>query len=167
LRRYTHAPAQWAIPSFAAEQVAAFAFTSGSTVRKPNVKTGGPWWPERSHSVRDIRCLCCDGAVLGTVAHQHIFGFESTIILPLQHGLPRTRAALLSADICECLENLRAPHLVTTDPLRALLADAMPAGGGAASLCDSALAGTARRGGEARFSAPLWNLRLRRGGQTQ
>jgi acyl-coenzyme A synthetase/AMP-(fatty) acid ligase len=159
-----HAPAQWVIPSFAAEQIAAFAFTSGSTgPPKPNVKT----WRSLVAGTLAFGAgypmsLLRDGAVLGTVAHQHIFGFESTILLPLQHGLAaHTRRPFYPADICECLENLPRPRILVTTPihLRALLADsdALPAAD--LLLCATApLPVQLAVEAEARFSAPLWEI---------
>ena len=77
------------VPRFPAGQVAAIAFTSGSTGQPmPQAKT----WGTLVRSVRGagsalgIRALGPAGLV-GTVPHQHMYGLESVILLSLQHGL--------------------------------------------------------------------------------
>src|SRR4029453_9046380 len=64
-------------------------------------------------------------AILGTVPPQHMYGFESTVLIALQNGLPFSNARPLSpADICDELLLLPRPRVLVTTPfhLRALLA---------------------------------------------
>ncbi len=159
-----HAPAQWAIPSFAADQIAAFAFTSGSTgPPKPHVKTWGSLVAGTlAFGAKYQMPSLPNGVVLGTVAHQHIFGFESTIMLPLQHGLAtHTRRPFYPADICECLARLPRPRILVTTPihLRALLADSEALPRADLLLCATApLPAQLAVEAEIRFSAPLCEI---------
>ncbi|HET9462818.1 MAG TPA: AMP-binding protein [Thiobacillus sp.] len=113
-----------AIPDIDREQVIALVFTSGSTgVPLPHAKRWGSL-------VRNVRAeadrlgIGAAHVVLGTVPPQHMYGLESTVLMPLQSG-----AALDSghpfypADICAALESLPRPRVLVTTPyhLRALL----------------------------------------------
>jgi acyl-coenzyme A synthetase/AMP-(fatty) acid ligase len=63
-------------------------------------------------------------AILGTVPAQHMYGFESTVLMALQNGLPFSNARpLYPADICDELVLLPRPRVLVTTPfhLRALL----------------------------------------------
>lgn len=119
------------VPQVPADRVMAFIFTSGSTgLPVPHRKCWG-------HMVRDVRAeraaLLLPAAqapqVLGTVPPQHMYGIESTVLLPLQSG-----GALCAdhpfypADICAALAILPRPRLLVTTPvhLRALLESGLP-----------------------------------------
>src|SRR6185437_7182387 len=77
---------RWRVPEISAEQVAAYVFTSGSTgVPIPYPKT----WGKLVRCVRDeaARLGFVDGrshALLATVPPQHMYGFESSVLLALQ-----------------------------------------------------------------------------------
>jgi acyl-coenzyme A synthetase/AMP-(fatty) acid ligase len=65
-------------------------------------------------------------AILGTVPPQHMYGFESTVLLPLLSGAAMTAERLyLPADIDAAIERLAAPRTMFTTPfhLRAWLAN--------------------------------------------
>jgi acyl-coenzyme A synthetase/AMP-(fatty) acid ligase len=96
------------------------------------------------------------------VPAQHMYGLESTVLMPLQSGaaLHATRP-FYPADICAELEGLPRPRVLVTTPyhLRALLAEqaALPA----ADLLLSATAPLSRDlavAAEARFAAPLFEI---------
>ena len=86
-----------AIPNIDCEQVIAQVFTSGSTgVPEPHVKRWGSL-------VRNVRAeaerlgVTRGHAILGTVPAQHMYGLESTVLMPLQSGAsPACHTPLLS-----------------------------------------------------------------------
>jgi len=152
-----------AVPQIDASQLVAYLFTSGSTgAPVPHGKTWGLL-------VRNVRAaaarLGLAGAdagmhtLIGTVPAQHMYGFESTVLLALIGGLAfSSRQPFYPADVRAELEAVPAPRVLVTTPvhLRALLAAdrALPR----ASLVLSAtapLAPALAREAEARLAAPL------------
>ena len=150
------------IPDIDCAQVIAQVFTSGSTgVPVPHVKRWGSL-------VRNVRAeaqrlgIGAAHAVLGTVPPQHMYGLESTVLMPLQSGAAlHAGRPFFPADICAALENLPRPRMLVTTPyhLRALLAEqaTLPA-------VDQLLSATAplsqdlAREAESRFGAPLFEI---------
>ncbi len=126
------ADADWRVPHIDAAQTAAIVFTSGSTgLPLPYRKTWG----------RLARCVqngapqlgLADGrryTLIGTVPAQHMYGFESTVLLALQSGNAFcAERPFYPADICACLAAAARPRVLISTPihLRALLAeDARP-----------------------------------------
>ncbi len=117
----------WVVPRVDAAQLAAYIFTSGSTgLPVPHRKTWG----------RLVRCVQLEAAqlaplqqrgcaILGTVPPQHMYGFESTVMLPLQSGAALcTARPFFPADIATELERLPRPRVLITTPvhLRSLVA---------------------------------------------
>ena len=150
------------IPNIDCEQVIAQVFTSGSTgVPEPHLKRWGSL-------VRNVRAeaqrlgVTRDHAIVGTVPAQHMYGLESTVLMPLQSGGALHAARpFYPADICAALEALPRPRVLVTTPyhLRALLAEsaALPA----ADLLLSATAPLSRDlavEAETRFAAPLFEI---------
>lgn len=80
---------RWPPPEIPSSSIAAVLFTSGSTGEpKPHAKT---WGELVEGAVTFVRAFGQPGdasAILGTVAPQHMFGLETTILLPLQSGTP-------------------------------------------------------------------------------
>ena len=76
----------FSIPPIAVDRVVACVFTSGSTGEpQPNFKTWGKLAIDmRGESARFA--IGAGHAVLGTVPPQHMYGFESTVLLPLLCG---------------------------------------------------------------------------------
>ena len=114
------------IPQIPADRVMAFVFTSGSTgVPVPHLKRWGPMVLD----VRAERAALLEPQqsmlhILGTVPPQHMYGIESTVLLPLQSGGTLSAAhPFYPADICTALAVLPRPRLLVTTPvhLRALL----------------------------------------------
>lgn len=106
-------------PLIPAEQIAAIVFTSGSTGNPaPHAKSWGSLVRVAQALGRRIG-FKLGGSVLGTIPPQHLYGMETTIMLPLQwggathHGSP-----LLPADIQAALETLPAPRWLMTTPLQ-------------------------------------------------
>ena len=120
------ADARAAVPLVPQGRTMAFVFTSGSTgLPVPHRKTWG-------QMVRDVRAeavalLLPQGVrpqVVGTVPPQHMYGFESTVLLPLQSGGALCAGhPFYPADICAALAELPRPRVLVTTPvhLRALL----------------------------------------------
>jgi acyl-coenzyme A synthetase/AMP-(fatty) acid ligase len=112
------------IPEIAHDQVVACVFTSGSTGEpRPHFKTWGGL-------VRDIRgeaqrlAIGPGHTILGTVPPQHMYGFESTVMLPLLAGAALTAERLYyPADIDNAIRRATAPRALFTTPfhLRAWL----------------------------------------------
>lgn len=153
-----------AVPEFPATQRALLLFTSGSTGRpKPSPKS----WGALVRSARAAGSRLGVGSlaaatVIGTVPHQHSYGLESTVLLPLQHGLAlQAERPLYPGDVRACLDGAPRPRILVTTPIhiRALLAepDDLPP----ADLVISATAPLAPQlaiDAEARFHAPLLEI---------
>ena len=115
------------IPMLPADRTMSYAFTSGST--------GSPIAHQKSwgQMVRDVRAQAevlvvpQDGSpfnVVGTVPPQHMYGIESTVLLPLQSGGALSAAhPFYPADLCAALAEVPRPRMLVTTPvhLRALL----------------------------------------------
>jgi acyl-coenzyme A synthetase/AMP-(fatty) acid ligase len=149
-------------PAIDCTQIIALVFTSGSTgVPTPHVKRWGSL-------VRSVRAeaerlgIGAAHAILGTVPPQHMYGLESTVLMPLQSGAAlHAGHPFYPADICATLASLPRPRVLVTTPyhLRALLAEptTLPA-------VDQLLSATAplsqdlAREAETRFGAPLHEI---------
>lgn len=115
-----------AIPEIPAAQVAAIVFTSGSTGDPmPNEKTWGAI--SRSVTVEAMRLEIFnrgDLTLLGTVPAQHMYGFESTVLIALRGGVILHAAKpFFPADISASLQEIPGPRALVTTPvhLRALI----------------------------------------------
>jgi acyl-coenzyme A synthetase/AMP-(fatty) acid ligase len=122
-----------AVPQLDAVQVAAYVFTSGSTgVPVPHRKT----WGNLTADVREEASrLGLDGlhcAVVATVPPQHMYGLETSLLLPLinGHALCAERP-FYPADIAAVLAAVPRPRILASTPvhLRALMGSgvALPA----------------------------------------
>ena len=118
--------AVWPPPAIPVDRRVACIFTSGSTgLPVPHAKTWG----------RLLRCvqigtarlrLKKDGgrAIVGTVPPQHMYGFESTVLLPLQSGNALcAERPFYPADVAGVLAAVPAPRILVSTPvhLRALV----------------------------------------------
>ena len=152
-------PRAWQVPHLAPDTPVAYVFTSGTTgVPVPHPKTWGAL-------VRCVRAgaerlkLTSGTALLATVPAQHMYGFESSVLLPLLAGAAlAAERPFYPADIVHALAALPRPRALITTPihLRALLAapGLLPAADrivSATAPLDAPLA----REAEARFGAPL------------
>ena len=117
----------WTVPAIEAGQLAAYVFTSGSTgTPLPYKKT----WGRLLRCVRDgaSRLGLLDGrshTIVGTVPPQHMYGFESSVLLGLQTGgAICAERPFYPADICSVLAAAPRPRVLISTPvhLRALLA---------------------------------------------
>ncbi|HWK44512.1 MAG TPA: AMP-binding protein [Stellaceae bacterium] len=159
----TH-PAAAEAPAFPADQIAAIAFTSGSTGDPmPQVKS---WGSLVGSTLGAGAALGIAGGeavtLLGTVPQQHMYGLESTVLLALQHGIAmHAGRPFYPGDIAAALAELPGPRLLVTTPihLRALLAD--PSGLPKLDFVLSATAPLAPQtaaAAEAAFGAPLHEI---------
>jgi acyl-coenzyme A synthetase/AMP-(fatty) acid ligase len=115
------------VPRIAASQLAAIVFTSGSTgMPVPYKKT----WGLLSRCIQSgaPRLGLADGrshALIGTVPGQHMYGFESTVLLALLSGNALSaERPFYPADIAAAVRALPRPRVLVTTPvhLRTLLA---------------------------------------------
>lgn len=129
--------------AYDADQPAVIAFTSGSTGRPaPHAKTWGALVKGAAltaarFGLEQLR----GGLIIGTVPHQHMYGLESTILLPAQSGLAiYSGRPFFPADIATALTATPVPRILITTPvhLRACVSADMPLPG--ASLVISATA---------------------------
>jgi len=114
-----------------AECLAAYVFTSGSTgTPLPYRKTWGRLVSCVRHEAERLGLL--DGrshAIVGTVPPQHMYGFESTVLLALQSGNAFSSGRpFYPADVSDELSSVPQPRVLVTTPvhLRALLAAEIP-----------------------------------------
>jgi acyl-coenzyme A synthetase/AMP-(fatty) acid ligase/3-hydroxymyristoyl/3-hydroxydecanoyl-(acyl carrier protein) dehydratase len=113
----------WKIPWIATDQLAAIVFTSGSTgTPLPHRKT----WGKLERCVRDGAPLLglADGAVhtlIGTVPAQHMYGFESTVLLSLLSGNAfSAERPFYPADICAAVAAVPRPRDLISTPVHLL-----------------------------------------------
>jgi acyl-coenzyme A synthetase/AMP-(fatty) acid ligase len=111
----------WAgpVPTVDAEHVAAIVFTSGSTgAPQPNVKRWGRLVATGHAGRAALGLRAGDFNVLGTVPPQHMYGFESTVLLALAAGgALHPGRPLLPRDVQAALEALPAPRVLVTSPI--------------------------------------------------
>jgi acyl-coenzyme A synthetase/AMP-(fatty) acid ligase len=119
--------AAWDVPEIPVTQLAAIVFTSGSTgAPLPYKKT----WGRLARCVRDgaLRLGLLDGrshALIGTVPPQHMYGFESTVLLALMSGNAfSAERPFYPADVATAVAAVPQPRALVTTPvhLRTLLA---------------------------------------------
>ena len=107
------------MPRIPFDQKIVCVYTSGSTGKpQPHIKTFGRMQQcaiaeaERMWAVAGGPC-----AVLGTVPFQHMYGLESSVLLPIFGGGKLTsRQPFFPADIISALEELPEPSLFVTTP---------------------------------------------------
>ncbi|SPP64778.1 AMP-binding protein [Nitrospira lenta] len=118
------------MPHIPLDQVAAIAFTSGSTGQPmPNKKTWGALTAvARATGTRLGLKAGEPAAVVATVPHQHMFGLEASVMLPIVHGLVmHAGRPLFPADIRDVLAEVTGTRLLVTTPLhlRACVAEGL------------------------------------------
>lgn len=116
----------FAIPQIDDSQRIAVVFTSGSTgTPQPHPKTWGALVNSvqaeaaRLGLLHDTRCT-----LVGTVPPQHMYGFESTVLMAWHSGNALSHAQpFYPADICQALAAVPTPRVLVSSPvhLRALL----------------------------------------------
>ena len=108
---------EFAVPQIAAEQVVACVFTSGSTGEpQPHFKTWGSLVVDMRGEAKRL-AVGASHTIFGTVPPQHMYGFESTVMLPLVTGATLTGERLyFPADIEAAIEAARPPRILFTTP---------------------------------------------------
>jgi acyl-coenzyme A synthetase/AMP-(fatty) acid ligase len=152
------------IPLIDASQQVAVVFTSGSTGEpQPHPKTWGGLTGSVTAEAQRLQLNSdLDYTIIGTVPPQHMYGFETTVLLAWQSGNAFTSSqSFYPADVCAALTQVPMPRILVTSPvhLRALLSteEALPE----VTCVVSATAPLALELAlqvESRFNAPLWEI---------
>ena len=112
------------VPSIAAEQIAAYVFTSGTTgMPVPHAKTWGKL-VENARVAQKRLQIETGTTLIGTIPSQHMYGLEATVLLALHGGCALWAGhPFHPAEVSACLQNARQPRVLVTTPvhLRALL----------------------------------------------
>ena len=108
------------IPAIPSEQVAVIVFTSGSSgVPRAHAKTWGSL-VRGAQALKQQFGIGEDGPydMVGTVPAQHMYGMETTIMLPLQSGwIIHAGHPVLPADVSEAVRNTGNPVWLMTTPI--------------------------------------------------
>jgi acyl-coenzyme A synthetase/AMP-(fatty) acid ligase len=108
------------VPQISADQLCAIAFTSGSTGEpSPNLKY---WRTIRDSSLANAKLLLADVSgqlnLLATVPPQHMWGFETSILLPLFANVAVChRTPFYPQDIADALESLPGQRALVSSPV--------------------------------------------------
>lgn len=131
--RYTALPALLAerpgpieLPQLPSERLAVIGFTSGSSgPPKAQPKSWGSFTRSTALNAALLRDVAgAQAQILATVPAQHMYGMETSVLLPLLGGFPIHPARpFFPADIVRTLNELDAPRVLVTTPvhLRALI----------------------------------------------
>lgn len=119
-------PGAFAIPPIDSKQRIAVLFTSGTTgIPQPHPKTWGALVSSMQSEAMRLGLLHNTQCTLvGTVPPQHMYGFESTVLMAWLSGNALSHAQpFYPADICRALAAVPAPRVLVSSPvhLRALL----------------------------------------------
>ncbi|MDP3744920.1 MAG: AMP-binding protein [Methylotenera sp.] len=112
--------ANMTIPQIDAQQLVAVVFTSGSTGAPiPHSKSWGSLVQNVQAQAERLGLIASSNySIVGTIPPQHMYGFESTVLLPLQSGNALSSAQpFYPADICSALEATPSPRLLVSTPL--------------------------------------------------
>jgi len=152
------------VPTVPADQIAAILSTSGSTAQPvPHAKSwGGMLRSVRAELGRLGLNAESNTAIVGTVPPQHMYGLESTVLMPMQGGLALHAARpFYPADVCAELEAIPGQRALITTPvhLRALVAESAVLPRVEFVVCATApLSPQLAAAAEARFEAPLYEI---------
>jgi len=102
--------ALWPPPMIPAAHIVAIMFTSGTTgTPQPNPKTWGDMCAGTQTLLSSFGAPPRGTAILGTVPPQHMFGFETTVMLALQAGTPLLDARpVYPADLSHAMDGAAA-----------------------------------------------------------
>ena len=152
---------QFSVPAFAEDQVAAIAFTSGSTgLPTPHRKTWGALARGATAEAERFELHLGGRATLvGTVPAQHMYGLESTVLMALRGGLAlHAGRPFYPADVAAALAEIPGDRVLVTSPvhLRALLNENVQLPQLRLIVCATApLSPAMAAHAEARYAAPL------------
>ena len=108
-------------PSFAADQLAAIVFTSGSTGTPVAHEKRWAALVDRSRAAAERFGLteAAPATMIGTVPPGHMYGLETTVLLPLHAPCASwCGPAFFPADVAAALSALSAPRILVTTPLQ-------------------------------------------------
>ena len=152
------------VPRFPAGQLALIAYTSGSTGQpQPHSQTWGSLVADARALGKQLGLAAARAcSVVGTVPPQHIYGMETTVMLPLQNGASvHPGRPLLPGDIAAALAGVPGERWLVTTPahLRACVSEGvhMPPLAGILSATMPLAADLAKRV-EQRWSAPVHEI---------
>jgi acyl-coenzyme A synthetase/AMP-(fatty) acid ligase len=121
IRKGTGSPTDKAkVPQIPLDHPALVAFTSGSTGSPhPHSKTWGSLVAvARSTGTRLGLKTSDDMTVVATVPHQHMYGLEASMMLPIQHGMAfHVGRPLFPEDVRLALADVPSPRMLVTTPL--------------------------------------------------
>ncbi len=107
-------------PLIDAKQLAAIVFTSGSTgTPVPHTKSWGSLVSNVQAQIERLELdTSTDYTILGTIPPQHMYGFESTVLLPLQSGNAlSSEQPFYLADIVAALTDIAGERILVSTPL--------------------------------------------------
>lgn len=151
------------LPLLPAQQVAAIAFTSGSTGKpKANPKCWGTLAATARLLGQRLGAGLPTPTLVGTIPPQHMYGLETTLMMPLQAGaIMHSDKPFYPADVQQLLAQLPAPIILVTTPihLRALVNSELPMPTLAGIISATAPLDTSlARAAEACFNTSLWEI---------
>ncbi len=152
------------VPAIPESQVAAIVFTSGSTgTPTAHAKLWGSLVRSATGEAERLGLSAGAGwSLLGTVQPQHMYGFESTVLIAMQGGLAlHAGRPFFPADVSAELEALPRPRALVTTPVHLAAVLGEPGTPPAADfvLCATApLAPQLAAEAESRFAAPLHEI---------
>lgn len=151
------------MPVIPASRTAAVMFTSGSTGEPvPHTKTWRTLVESGAAEAARLGIAASGMSLLATVPAQHMYGLESTIMMPLQAGIAiHGGRPLFPADVCAALDALPRPRALVTTPvhLRTMASEGSALPRADIIICATApLASELAAQSEARFCAPLHEI---------
>ena len=108
------------VPHIPVDHPAVVAFTSGSTGNPyPHSKTWGSLVAVARSTGARLGLKTSDHmTVVATVPHQHMYGLETSIMLPIQHGMAfHAGRPLFPEDVRSALAGVPSPRMLVTTPL--------------------------------------------------
>jgi len=108
------------VPQIPIDHPAIVAFTSGSTGSpQPHFKTWGSLVAVARSTGARLGLMSSDQmTVVATVPHQHMYGLEASIMLPIQHGMAfHVGRPLFPEDVRLALAEVPSPRMLVTTPL--------------------------------------------------
>lgn len=150
-----------AVPQIAENAIVAISYTSGSTgVPRANLKRWDKFAISTRHNDAILRAVAGERYhVVATVPPQHMYGLETTVLLPLLAGAAiHAGRPLFAADVARALDEVPEPRVLVTTPvhLRALVASTQALPRIAAMVSATApLPRELAQAAEARFGAPM------------
>ncbi len=111
------------VPHIPLDHPAVVAFTSGSTGSpRPHPKTWGSLVSIARSTGARLGLKASDHAtVVATVPHQHMYGLEASIMLPIQHGMAfHVGRPLFPEDVRVALAEVPSPRMLVTTPLHVM-----------------------------------------------